>query len=92
MNIITKYFYGKYLKYWYVGFVVILAIMFMNNYIKRNVIQFELIVFNNYGVQMSSDIVDVEEVMHFEKNVNILTASLPRFKAFIPQKKIFSGF
>ena len=88
MNMITKYFYGKYLKYWYIAFVMILAVMFMNSYIKRNVIQFELIVFNNYGVQVSSDIVDTAEVVRFEKNVNILTTSLPRFKAFIPQKKI----
>lgn len=88
MNMITKYFYGKYLKYWYVSFVVIIFIMVMNSYAKRNVGQFDLIVFDSHGLQKSFEIVDAEDVFSFEKNINILTTSLPRLKAFIPQKRL----
>lgn len=88
MNKITKFFYGKYLKYWYIAFVIIVMLMAASYYGNRTLKSYKLIIFNTNGTINEIEEVDVKRMADIDNNVIVLTKILPITKAFIPQKRI----
>lgn len=88
MNKITKYFYGKYLKYWYIACLVIVIAMSASFYGNRNIKSYRLIMFNTDGTINEIEEVDAVKMSNLENNIVFLTKVLPITKAFIPQKRI----
>ncbi len=88
MNRITKFFYGKYLKYWYIAFVIIVICMLASYYGNRSIKSYSLIIFNSDGTINEIEEVNAEKMVNLENNIVILTKMLPITKAFIPQKRI----
>jgi hypothetical protein len=88
MNKITKFFYGKYLKYWYITFIIIVMLMLVSYYGNRSLKSYRLVLFNADGTISEIEEVDVEKMSNLDNNIIILTKMLPITKAFIPQKQI----
>ena len=88
MNKITKYFYGKYLKYWYIACFIIVIVMVASFYGNRNIKSYRLIIFNTDGTINEIEEVDAKKTADLENNIVFLTKVLPITKAFIPQKRI----
>jgi hypothetical protein len=88
MGWFTKYFYGKYLKYWYFVFFIIVALMIISSYGNKNIKSYQIIFFNSNGTTEKIEEVDSEKMAGVENNIVLLTRILPITKAFIPQKKV----
>jgi len=88
MNKITKYFYGKYLKYWYIACFIIVIIMVASFYGNRNIKSYRLVIFNTDGTINEIEEIDAKKAADLENNIVYLTKVLPITKAFIPQKRI----
>jgi hypothetical protein len=74
-------FTGRYLKFWYIAFVIVLAVMFFNHRRLAAVDTFTLIVYDTAG-----NIVDERDVSRQEAEQMRRNFELPMSKAFIPQK------
>ncbi|MDY6821854.1 MAG: hypothetical protein SVN78_09580 [Deferribacterota bacterium] len=88
MKKITKYFYGKYLKYWYAVAVVIATIMFASYYFNRHLDSYNIIIFNNSGTIEKTEEIEPKIIEKIRYDSYFLTTRVPFTKAFIPNKKI----
>ena len=88
MNKITKFFYGKYLKYWYIAFIIIVISMSASYYGNRSLKSYRLIIFKSDGTINEIEEVDVKKMTNIDNNIIVLTRMLPTTKAFIPQKRV----
>jgi hypothetical protein len=79
MKRFNKYFGGEYMKYWYVAFIVTIAIMALNMISAKNVREFEITVFDKNG--------QVIEKKVYHKNELRIIEKIRQPKAVMPLKK-----
>jgi hypothetical protein len=74
-------FTGRYLKYWYIAFVIVLGLMFFNHMRLSSVDMYTVIVYDSAGNVASQQDVSKQEAEWLRRNFE-----LPMSKAFIPHK------
>ncbi|MDK2792964.1 MAG: hypothetical protein PWQ25_1827 [Deferribacteres bacterium] len=80
MKRFNKYFGGEYLKYWYVAFLIVLAVMVFDFYNDRSVEAYRLTIYDSTG-----NVVEKREISRYELSRSNIV--LPITKSFEPIKR-----
>ena len=83
----NKYFSGEYMKYWYVAFVVVVAVMLFSFYNSKSVYQFQLTTFDRQGNVIESKVIHEREFGMTENERLDYIVPIKETKTVVPLKK-----